>query len=47
VIQQARIDRATCIGEATQAEAGPVLRGKGNFSDVYDVCMAKRGHARQ
>ena len=47
VIQQVRIDRATCIGEATKAEAGPVLRGKVNFDDVYDACMAKRGYARQ
>lgn len=47
VIQQAKIDRATCIGEATKAEAGSVVRSKFNFDDVYDSCMAKRGYARQ
>ena len=47
VIQQARIDRATCIGEATKADTGSVLRSKSNFDDVYDACMAKRGYARQ
>jgi hypothetical protein len=47
VIQQTRIDRATCIGEATKAEAGSALRAKSNFDDVYDGCMAKRGYARQ
>jgi hypothetical protein len=47
VIQQARIDRATCIGEATKADTGSVLRAKQIFDDVYDACMAKRGYARQ
>jgi hypothetical protein len=47
VIQQAKIDRATCIGEATNTEAGTPLRSKGQFEDVYDACMAKRGYARQ
>ena len=41
------IDRATCIGEATKAEAGSVLRAKSKFDDVYDGCMAKRGYGRQ
>ena len=47
VIQQAKIDRATCIGEATKTEASTPLRSKGQFEDVYDACMAKRGYARQ
>ena len=47
VIQQAKIDRATCIGEATKADAGSVVRSKFRFDDVYDSCMAKRGYARQ
>lgn len=47
VIQQTKIDRATCLGEATKAEAGSVLRSKLNFDDVYDGCMAKRGYPRQ
>jgi hypothetical protein len=46
-IQQARIDRATCIGEATKADTGSVLRAKQIFDDVYDGCMAKRGYPRQ
>jgi hypothetical protein len=46
VIQQTRIDRATCIDEATKAEASSVLRAKFKFDDVYDNCMAKRGYAR-
>jgi hypothetical protein len=47
VIQQTKIDRATCIGEATKAEANSALRAKFNFDAVYDNCMAKRGYARQ
>jgi hypothetical protein len=47
VIQQSRIDRATCIGEASKADNKTVLRSKATFDDVYDACMAKRGYARQ
>ncbi len=46
-IERAKIDRATCIGEASKAEAGSVVRSKSNFDDAYDSCMAKRGYARQ
>jgi hypothetical protein len=47
VIQRTQSDRATCLGEATEAEAGSVLRSKQNFEDVYDRCMAARGYPRQ
>ena len=46
-IERAKIDRATCIGEATKADAKTVIRSKQTFEDVYDSCMAKRGYARQ
>ena len=43
-VQQGKMDRAACIGEATQAESRLAL--KRSFEDVYDHCMAKRGHIR-
>jgi hypothetical protein len=43
-VQQGKMDRAACIGEATQAESRSAL--KRTFEDVYDQCMAKRGHIR-
>ena len=43
-VQQGKMDRAACIGEATQAESRSAL--KRSFEDVYDQCMAKRGHIR-
>jgi hypothetical protein len=43
-VQQSKMDRAACIGEATQVESRSVL--KRSFEDAYDQCMAKRGHIR-
>ena len=44
VIQQAKADRAACIGEATTAEAKSKIKSKFSFDDAYDGCMAKRGY---
>jgi hypothetical protein len=41
-VQQGKMDRAACIGEATQAESRSAP--KRSFEDVYVDCMAKRGH---
>jgi hypothetical protein len=43
-VQQSKMDRAACIGEATQVESRSVL--KRSFEDAYDQCMATRGHIR-
>lgn len=42
--QQGKMDRAVCIGEATQAESRSAL--KRSFEEVYDQCMVKRGRIR-
>ena len=44
-VQQSKMDRAVCIGEATQVESRSALK-RGTFEDAYDHCMAKRGHLR-
>lgn len=41
---QGKMDRAACIGEATQAESRSAL--KRSFEEVYDQCMVKRGRTR-
>jgi hypothetical protein len=43
-IERTKIDRATCIGEATKAEAKTVIKSKQTFDDTYDRCMAQRGY---
>jgi len=43
-VQRGKMDRAACIGEATQVESRLAL--KRSFEDAYDHCMAKRGHIR-
>jgi hypothetical protein len=43
-VQQGKMHRAACIGEATQVESKSAL--KRSFEDAYDHCMAKRGHIR-